>query len=390
MPIANGFLTEDEFSNEYFFTLKVGVCDSCHMVQLVSQPEREMMFHQDYAFFSSTSERQKQHFARFADKLISDYCQSNDPFIVEIGSNDGIMLRNLSTKNIRHLGIEPSSNVAEVAIENGVNTISEFFDAALAQKIVADYGHADAVTSANVICHIPYIHSIVSGIKTLLRPDGLFIFEDPYLGDIIEKVSYDQIYDEHVFYFSVSSVSRLLEQHDMEIVDVEHLDVHGGSMRYYIANKGKHPISDAVIRQYDKEVSLGIQDAATYATLRENIEKSREKLLAVLTDLHDRGERIVGYGATSKSTTVTNYCGIGPELIDYISDTTPLKQGKYSPGAHIPVLPYETFGKDYPRYTLLFAWNHAGEIMAKEDAYKRNGGKWVVYVPKVGIIDDSL
>lgn len=390
MPIANGFLSEDEFSDEYFFSLEVGVCDSCHMVQLIEQPDREMMFHQDYAFFSSTSERQKQHFAVLADKLISDYCCSEDPFVAEIGSNDGIMLKNLSVKNIRHLGIEPSGNVAEVAISNGVNTISEFFDEALAEKIVGEYGYADAITSANVMCHIPYIHSVIAGIKKLLRPEGIFIFEDPYLGDIIEKVSYDQIYDEHVFYFSVSSVSRLVDQHDMEIVDVEHLDVHGGSMRYYIAHKGKRSVSARVAAQYDKELSMGIQDVATYDALRVNIEQSKEQLLAVLKDLRDRGERVVGYGATSKSTTVTNYCGIGPDLVEYISDTTPLKQGKYSPGAHIPVLPYDSFSKDYPRYTLLFAWNHAGEIMEKELAYRHSGGKWIVYVPKVGIIDDSL
>lgn len=390
MPIANGFLTPEQFKDEYFFELKVGMCDQCYMVQLVEQPDRELMFHHDYAFFSSTSVRQTQHFKQLADKVMQKYCDSDDPFVVEIGSNDGIMLQNFANANIRHLGVEPSSNVAQVAIEKGVNTVSEFFDEALAKKIVSEYGHADTITSANVICHIPYLHSVVAGIKKLLKPNGVFIFEDPYLGDIIEKVSYDQIYDEHAFYFSVSSVTYLFKQHEMEVVDVEPLDVHGGSMRYYIAHKGTKSVSDAVIEQYNKEIKLGLQKQSTYEKLRQNIEHSRNELVKLLEGIRAKGSSIVGYGATSKSTTVTNYCGIGPELIEYISDTTPVKQGKYNPGNHIPVRAYDNFSSKYPEYALLFAWNHAEEIMEKEADFKLSGGKWIVYVPQVGIIDDSM
>jgi len=387
MPIANGFLEKNQFDREYFFDLKVGVCPHCHMVQLVEQPDRELMFHDEYAFFSSTSARQVVHFREFAGILIKDHMNSDDPFVVELGSNDGIMLQNFQAAGIRHLGVEPSGNVAKVAIDKGINTISEFFDEALAQEIVSEHGQADTIQAANVMCHIPNLHSVAAGIKALLKPEGVFMFEDPYLGDIIEKTSYDQIYDEHVFYFSVASVNYLFNQHDMEVVDVIPQNVHGGSMRYVIAHAGVKKISGNVIRQLEKEKQLGLQLAETYSYFRKNVEQSRDQLVELLRDISvTQGKRIVAYGATSKSTTVTNYCGIGPDLIEFISDTTPIKQGKYSPGMHIPVLPYDKLADDYPEYLLLFAWNHGAEIMENERAFTKSGGKWVLYVPEVGVV----
>ena len=211
------------------------------------------------------------------------------------------------------------------------------------------------------------------------------MYEDPYLGDIVEKVSYDQIYDEHAFYFSVTSVSYLFEEHGLEVVDVMPQNVHGGSMRYVIAHKGAKDISAAAIAQRKKEEELGLHLPETFERLRRNIETSRDKLVEILAGLKKEGKRVVGYAATSKSTTVTNYCGIGPELVEFISDTTPIKQGKYSPGAHIPVKVYEEFCGNYPEYALLFGWNHAAEIMAKEQKFMESGGKWIIYVPEVKI-----
>jgi len=386
MPIANGFLAPEQFDSEYFFELQAGFCPECMMVQLLEQPEREMMFHQDYSFFSSTSSRQVQHFKEFAGSVTRNYLNSSDPFIVEIGSNDGIMLQNFVSSGIRHLGVEPSANVAAAAAEKGIATISEFFDEGLGQSIVADHGHADAVLAANVMCHIPYLHSVAAGIKLLLRPGGVLMFEDPYLGDIVEKTSYDQIYDEHAFYFSVASVSCLFESHDMEVVDVMPQKVHGGSMRYVVAHKGTRSVSEAVFEQREKEKRAGLHLPETYEQLRRRIEQSRDRLVDLLGDLRRQKKRVVGYAATSKSTTVTNYCGITPHLLEFISDTTPIKQSKYSPGAHIPVRPYEDFCENYPDYALLFGWNHAEEIMAKEQRYMGSGGKWIVYIPEVRII----
>jgi methylation protein EvaC len=285
------------------------------------------------------------------------------------------------------MGIEPSKNVAQVAIDKGVNTVTEFFGADLARRIVAENGQADAFLAANVMCHIPYIHSVVEGIGILLKPSGVVMFEDPYLGDVIEKTSYDQIYDEHTFLFSVGSIGHLFEQYGMEIIDVQPQTTHGGSMRYVIARKGVRPVNEAVRRQRAREEELGLQLPATYDRFRRNCETSRDRLVSLLKGLKAGGKRVVGYGATSKSTTITNYCGITPDLVEFISDTTPIKQGKFSPGAHIPVRSYEEFVGHYPDYALLFAWNHAHEIMGKEEAFRAQGGKWIVYVPQVAVLD---
>lgn len=386
MPIANGFLTPEQFADEYFFELKVGFCPKCKMVQLAELVDREKMFHENYAFFSSTSVRMAQHFEKFAETVQKEHLKDQDPFVVEIGSNDGILLQHFAARKIRHLGIEPSANVAKVAQSRGINCISEFFDEDVARKIVAQYGQADAYMAANVMCHIPYMHSIVAGIKLLMKPNGVVLFEDPYLGDIIEKTSYDQIYDEHAFYFSVGSVSYLFEQHGMEVFDIAPQTTHGGSMRYIIGHKGAHPITPAVVAQRKKEQALGLNDEATYHQFRKNVEKSKEDLMNMLRQLKKDGKRVVGYGATSKSTTVTNYCGITPDLVEFISDTTPIKQGKYSPGVHIPVKHYDEFKASRPPVALLFAWNHGEEILAKESEYRKAGGKFVSYVPNVHMI----
>ncbi len=380
MPIANGFLAPAQFKKEYFFNLRVGFCEKCAMVQLLEFVKREKMFHEHYAFYSSTSSRMADHFEKFANYILAK-SGTEKQFVIEIGSNDGIMLRHFASRGVKHLGIEPSENVAAVAREKGVNTISEFFDENLADKIIAEHGQSDFVLSANVICHIPYIHSIFGGVKNLLKPKGLFIFEDPYLGNIVEKVSYDQIYDEHALYFSATSVGNLARMHNLELIDVIPQETHGGSMRYVIGHAGAEKPKPSVKKLLAKEAAQGLGKSATYDRLRKNIEKSKKNLVAILEKLAKKGKRVVGYGATSKSTTVTNYCGIGRDLVEFISDTTPIKQGKFSPGTHIPVKPYDEFKNDYPDYALLFAWNHGKEIMAKEKEFMKKGGKWITFAP---------
>ena len=384
MPIANGFLTPEQFADEPFFELATGFCDHCKMVQLTELVDPHKMFHENYAFFSSTSSRMASHFQALADDIKARHLGS-DPFVVEIGSNDGIFLRHFASAGIRHLGIEPSANVAAAARANGVNTIGEFFSEAVAQKIVAEYGHADAFVGANVMCHIPTMHGVVAGIAALLKPSGVLIFEDPYLGDIIERTSYDQIYDEHAFYFSVTALDHLFAKHGLEIVDVHPQTTHGGSMRYTVGRAGAHQVSAATAKQRQKEQALGLGQASTYDAFRKRVEQSRVDLMALLQKLNAEGKRVVGYGATSKSTTVINYCGISPGLVEFISDTTPIKQGKCSPGAHIPIKPSSDFTARYPDYALLFAWNHEEEIRAKERDFLAHGGRWIVYVPGVEV-----
>ena len=387
MPIANGFLSEENFSNEYFFEMEVSFCNNCKMFQLINQPSPQQMFNENYAFFSGTSKMMASHFEKFSKHLLKNYIEDNeDPFIVEIGSNDGIMLQNFAKQGMRHLGIEPSANVAEVASKKGINTIVEFFDKELAKKIISENGKADAFIAANVMCHIPYINSIVEGIKELLKDDGVVMFEDPYLGNVVEKTTYDQIYDEHTFLFSVHSVKYLFNQFEMDLIDIEPQETHGGSMRYVLAHSGSKPVSDNVKMQLNYEMQLGIHDEGFTINFKKSCENYRSDLMQLLNKLKSDGKTIAGYAATSKSTTIINYCGITTEHLDCIYDTTPIKQGKYSPGAHIPILNHEDFKDNYPDYALLFGYNHEKEIMEKEKDFNNQGGKWITYVPEVKII----
>jgi len=387
MPIANGFLNKEQYNNEYFFEMEVAFSDKCKMFQLVNQPSPGQMFNKNYAFFSGTSKHMDFHFQKFANHIIDDYIKdSSNPFVVEIGSNDGIMLKNFAKKGISHLGVEPSANVAQVAMDNGINTVVEFFNKELAEKIISNYGQADAFTAANVMCHIPYINSIVEGIKVLLKPDGIIMFEDPYLGDVIRQTTYDQIYDEHTFLFSVHSIQYLFDKFDMEVIDVEPQDTHGGSMRYIIAHKGAKPISTNVIRQLEFEENLGLTNIKTYNQFHLNCEKYKMDLMNQIDEIKSKGKTIAGYAATSKSTTIINYCGINNSHLDCIYDTTPIKQGKYSPGAHIPIVDHSHFKENYPDYALLFAYNHEKEIMEKELDFMKNGGRWITYVPEIKVI----
>jgi methylation protein EvaC len=387
MPIANGFLTPSEVASEYFFELAPAVCETCGMFQIVEQPQPAKMFHAQYAFYSSTSRFMQAHFERLANTVIADFlAERSDPFVVELGSNDGILLRHFHERRVRHLGIEPSVNVAEVARGRGLHTVTSFFDRKLAEDIVAEHGRADVVLAANVMCHIPDINGVAAAMTRLLKPDGIFIFEDPYLGDLIAKTSYDQIYDEHVFIFSARSVQWAFATHGLDLIDVIPQITHGGSMRYVIAPKGSREISPRVAEHLAKEQSLGLNNPETYRSFRQKCEQSRDSLMGVLENLRKEGKRLVGYGATSKSTTVTNYCGITPAHLEFISDTTPIKQGKLSPGVHIPVRPHEEFVRNYPDCALLFAWNHAAEIHEKEQGFIASGGRWIVYFPEVKII----
>jgi methylation protein EvaC len=388
MPIANGFLTAEQIPAEYFFELAPAFCEPCGTFQLVEQPAAERMFHGQYAFFSSSSLHMQAHFKAFADFVTNRFLSGRpNPFVIELGSNDGIMLRHLKDSGYRHLGIEPSNNVAEVARSRGIETISEFFDEALAARLVMTHGRADAILAANVMCHIPDIHAVAAGIAAMLAPDGVLVFEDPYLGDMIAKTSYDQIYDEHVFMFSATSVVRAFAAHGLELIDVLPQVTHGGSMRYVLARAGSHRGEPSVADLLARERRQGLHQPATYDRFHENCERSRVALRRLLEGLRAQGKRVVGYGATSKSATVTNYCQIGPEQLEFISDTTPIKQGKLTPGMHIQVKPYEAFLQNPPDYALLFAWNHASEVFAKERAFAQGGGKWITFVPEVGIVD---
>jgi methylation protein EvaC len=387
MPIANGFLKEDEFKNEPFFPLNVGFCSECALVQLTEVVDPSKLFHEEYAFFASMSVRMREHFREMAVQVTELIKTQPDPFVVEIGSNDGIMIRNFAEAGVRHLGIEPSENVAEEARRNGVDTKCCFFGLDEAQEILNEHGPASVVLGANVFSHIEDIHSVFAGIKLLLADDGVFMFEEPYVGEVVAKTAYDQFYDEHVFYFCLSSLDNLFASHGLSIVDAQVQDVHGGSMRYTVAKSGALQPSERLAGLKAREESLGLDRMDTFQAMKDRVLASKEQLVTLLKKLKQDGKRVVGYGATSKSTTVTNFCGIGPDLIEFISDTTPIKQNKFSPGTHIPVKPYDAFTEDYPDYAVLFAWNHGEEILTKEEPFLKQGGRFITFVPDVRILD---
>ncbi|MET9294342.1 class I SAM-dependent methyltransferase [Streptomyces sp. NPDC003077] len=385
-PLSDCFLAPGSaVEKEFFFRLAIGVCAECSMVQLMEEVPRENMFHEDYPYHSSGSAYMRAHFEQFAKRLISTELTGDSPFFVEIGCNDGIMLRALADAGVPSLGVDPSG-VADLAAAKGLRVRKSFFEDATAQEILEADGPADVIYAANTLCHIPYIGSVLSGVTKLLAPGGVFVFEDPYLGDIVERTSFDQIYDEHFFLFSARSVRFMAARHGLELVDVERLPVHGGEVRYTLAHRGARQPSPAVAELLAEEERRKISDLPTLEKFGENVQKICKDLTTLLLDLKSSGKRVVGYGATAKSSVVTNFCGIGPELVEFVSDITPSKQGRLTPGVHIPVRPHEEFSAAYPDYALLFAWNHAEEIMEKEQEFRAAGGKWIMYVPDVRVV----
>lgn len=387
MPIANHFPTRAGFEDEFFFNLAVARCPSCELVQLVELVESTRMFHDHYAYFSSTSTGMVSHFAAFVDKLgaVLEPHTRAPSFVIELGSNDGIMLQHLEAAGHRALGIEPSANVAEVARARGLDTHVAFFSTALAHSLRAAHGPADAVVGANVLCHVDAIDDVLEGVRTLLAPRGVFCFEDPYLPEILARGAFDQFYEEHVFYFRVRSVAKLAARHGLELIDVEAQAVHGGSMRYTLALAKARAPSPRVAAQLAYEASLGLDTPVPYEALAAKVSSLAGQLRETLEQLRAEGKRVQGYGATAKSSTMINYAGLGPELIESICDVTPAKQGRFSPGAHIPIVSHEQFSADYPDVALLFAWNHATEIFAKERAFEAAGGRWLTYLPKFAL-----
>ncbi|MBB3052439.1 methylation protein EvaC [Prauserella isguenensis] len=385
-PLSDAFRDPSDTTEEFSYRLAVGKCGTCAMVQLMNEVPREAMFHDDYPYVSRGSSVMREHFRSLAHGFLSTELSGDDPFIVELGSNDGTMLATVAEAGVRHLGVEPSGDVADLSAAAGVRVRKDFFEEPTALEIAETDGRADVIYAANTLCHIPYMDSILAGVRALLQPRGVFVFEDPYLGDIVERTSFDQIYDEHFFLFSAQSVDEMARRHGLELVDVERLAVHGGELRYTLALPGARQRGAAVAQFLEQERTARLGEQEVLEQFAANVHAVRDDLVALLTRLREEGHRVVGYGATAKSATVTNFCGIGPELIDFVCDTTPAKQGKLTPGSHIPVRPPEWFSDDYPPYALLFAWNHAEEIMAKEQAFRDAGGSWILYVPTVRVV----
>ncbi len=378
MPIANGFLRKNKFKKEFFFDMKVGFCKKISLFQLMKHPRPKQMFNSNYPFFTGSSKGMILHFKNYANWIKSKFGK-NIKNLIEIGSNDGTFLSNFKNTNINLLGIEPSSNVARIAQKRGIKTINKFFNFNNVKKLNKLKHSVDVICAANVICHIPDIKDLIKGIDFLLSKKGVFIFEEPYLGSMYEKISYDQIYDEHIYIFSVHSIKKIFKIFGFDLIDVIPQKTHGGSMRYIIGRKNENQMSNRIKKYLVLEKNKDIDNIKGCLRFKKNCEISKKKLVKKINSLKSQGKKIAGYAATSKSTTVLNFCKIGNKHIDYICDTTKEKINKYSPGMHIPIKSMKYYYNNLPDVSYLFAWNHKKEIFKKENKINKYM-KWISHV----------
>jgi len=380
-PIANGFLNKDEFHNEFFFDLKAVFDEETKLVSLKEFVAPEMMFNENYAYHASMSETMKNHFKLLAENLQKEYRPVN---VLEIGSNDGIFIRHFNHDTT--FAVEPCKNFADMTNDMEYKTYPEFWTEKLSKLIKQEHGTMDLIYAANCICHIHDLDDCFSAVANLLSDKGVFVFEDPSLLRMLERGSYDQIYDEHAHVFSVTALDNLLKKNGLILFDVDNLSVHGGSNRIY-AKKPNIPsdntLSPNVFENLKEEKSFGVDNFETYEIFAKRVRDSKDELLRCLGNLRHNGKKIISIGATSKSTTVFNYCGIDSSLIDCITDTTPDKQGLLAPGSHIPVVDRESVNLNDYDYAYLGAWNFKEVIANKEREFVENGGKFITHVPKV-------
>ncbi len=378
MPIANGFLTKKNFKKEFYFKMEVGFSQNISLFQLNDHPAPKQMFNKEYPFYTSSSKYMVSHFKKYSKWIKKNYFK-NIKKVIEIGSNDGSFLKNFKSKKVNILGIEPSKNVANFAKKNGIETVNKFFSSNTARGLKKYKSKTNLICAANAICHIPNLPDLIKGLDILLTKKGIFIFEEPYLGSMYDKTSYDQIYDEHIFMFSVSSVKKIFDLFNFELIDVIPQSTHGGSMRYVIARKGQYRIKNIVKQKILEEKKKNIDTIKGCYKFKKKCELSKKKLNKKINSILRKGKNIAGYAATSKSTTILNYCDVDFNKIDFICDTTQDKIGKFTPGTHIPIKDMEYYKKNIPDYTFLFAWNHKKEIFNKEKKIL-NKTKWFAHI----------
>ena len=379
MPSANGFLDKKDFDNEFFYEMEVGFSEKVSLLQLNEFSNPVKVHNERYPFYTSSSLNMIKHFNQFAHWVKEKYLESGSK-LIEVGSNDGTFLENFKNTNINVIGFEPSKTIAELANKKNIKTLSKFFNTQNLEDVKNFHSSVDVICSANVIAHIPDLIDVIKSVDKLLSSKGLLIFEEPYLGSMFSKVSYDQIYDEHIFMFSISSTSKIFDLFDFELIDVLPQTTHGGSMRYVIGRKNKHKKSKIISKFLDEEQSKKLDTIESCLNFKKACEFSKKMTKEKLNNFKENGKKIRGYAATAKSTTVLNYCNIGNNLIDYICDTTKEKIGKFSPGTHIPIVPVKHFKENIPNVAFLFAWNHKDEIFLKEKEFKKNGGVWFSHV----------
>ena len=382
-PPANSFTKRDDLkSNEDRFPLRLFLCKNCFLLQLLDIVDKEYLY-KKYVYLSSANKPMIKHFFNYAEEVWEEFLKNKkDPFVVEIGSNDGTLLKEFKKFGASVLGVEPATNIAEIAITAGVNTKNEFFNLNLA-NVLSKNRKADIIIGNNVVGHIDNLLDLFQGVNSLLTDDGIFIFEVPHAINLLRQLEFDTIYHEHLSYFSVIPIIELVKQCSLEIINVKKQSVHGGTIRVYVGKSNMHEINDNVKKIITEEQKYGINKIETYIEFSNNVCNLKEDIVTSLRQLKEKNMKIFGYGASAKGNVLLNFCNIDATILDFIIDTTPLKHGLFTPGTHIPILSsnkIKQLGNDYVAF--LLAWNYKSEILEKEEEFRRNGGKFLVPIPE--------
>lgn len=385
-PLANNYLrAEDLVRPEPRFPLRLAVCRGCWLMQIADLVPPVQLF-SEYLYFSSFSDAWLRHARQEVERYLAEFALGRDSFVMEIASNDGYLLKNFVAAGVPCLGIEPAANIAKVAREKGIETEVAFFGAETAARLVREKGQADLLLGNNVFAHVPDINDFVAGLRAALKPQGRIVLEFPYGADFIEKGEFDTIYHEHVFYFTLTPLLPLFRRHGLEIFHVEKTPMHGGSLRLFAGHTGAHRSEPSVDALLAEEKRKEIASFAYYETLSRQAQKTKADLCELLVQLKTDGKSIAAYGASAKGSTLLNFCGIGRETLDFVADRSTYKQGLFTPGTHLPIVPAEEMERRRSDYTLLLTWNFAGEILAQQKAYREGGGKFIIPIPKVTVV----
>ncbi|MDX1429228.1 MAG: class I SAM-dependent methyltransferase [Rhodothermales bacterium] len=384
--LANKFLTEEELErHEPYYPLRIGQCSECGHVQLMEHVPPHEMF-EEYLYISSMSETLKSHLHDLASMVTRRMKLTGEDLVIDVGCNDGTLLAAFNEMGARTLGIDPAANLAARANAAGVETFTTYFGKESAEQIVSRWGSAKVVTATNTFPHIPDLDSFLHGLDRVLAKDGCFVLEAHYLQDLLELNAFDTIYHEHVSYWALRPMMRLFSRYDMEVVDVERLPLHHGQIRAWVRRAGHDAVRSSVHQLVAEEEKAKLDCFDTFEAFADRTTHIRDRLNESLDELSREGRRIVGYGAPAKGNTLLTFLGIGPERIEYIADKSPLKQGRFTPGSHIPVVPAERILEDQPDYVLLLAWNFSDEILEQQSEFRRRGGKFIIPVPEVNIV----
>lgn len=388
-PLSNSFLTVDQLNNpEVYLPLKLWICNDCFLVQIDEYKNAHEIFNDDYAYFSSYSTTWLNHSKNYVDMISKRLNLNGESFAIEIASNDGYLLQYFKEKKIPCLGIEPTANTAKVAKDKGINTIMEYFTESKAKQIAIEFGKTDLILGNNVFAHVPNINDFVKGLKELLKASGTVTLEFPHLLKLIENNQYDTIYHEHFWYFSVYSLQNVFKKYNLSIYDIEELPTHGGSLRLYIKHSENNsiPILKSVQNIVDMEIRNGIDKFDYYQVFVKRVSNNKLDILEFLVKQKKDGKKIAAYGAAAKGNTFLNFCGIKNDIIDFVVDASPIKQNKFLPGSHIPVVSEEVLRIEKPDYVLIFPWNIKDEISNQISYIKDWGGKFVVSIPYLEIL----